>query len=511
MASSLTKGAAQQEKTSPVSGGKTFLGHPRGLAPLFMTEMWERFSYYGMRALLVVYLIAGGPDAKPDSQGGGLAMPEASSVAIYSVYVAMVYLLAMPGGWFGDRVWGPRKTVAIAAGVIMAGHLTLAVPGKPTFFAGLALVAIGSGLLKANISTMVGHLYDGPQDPRRDGGFTIFYIGVNTGAFAAPLVIGTVGQKVNWHLGFAIAAVGMGLGLLFFLWGTRHLSPQSSVVPKPLTAAERKSTLMKVALWLAVAVAFYGIVGGTGHFTQKWATIPLALVGLIVPITVLTRIKRDKDLTANEQTKVSGYIWFFVAAAVFWMIFDQAGSTMSTFAEKKTTDNVFGIGFPSTWFQSVNPLWVMAIAPIFASMWLMLARRDREPSTTVKFSMAMVIIGASFFVFAIPMAMASDGTKVTPAWLLMIYGIQTMGELCLSPVGLSLTTKMAPQKYASQMMGVWFLAVTAGDCTMSLLTEAGVDLNGSAVILGQAAAATLAGFAVWMSRKRIEGLMGDVR
>ncbi|MCA6093650.1 oligopeptide:H+ symporter [Streptomyces sp. SCA3-4] len=510
MASSLTKGTAEQEKTSPASG-KTFFGHPRGLAPLFMTEMWERFSYYGMRALLVVYLIAGGPDAKPDSQGGGLAMPEASSVAIYSVYVAMVYLLAMPGGWFGDRVWGPRKTVAIAACVIMAGHLALAIPGKPSFFAGLALVAAGSGLLKANISTMVGHLYDGPQDPRRDGGFTIFYIGVNVGAFAAPLVIGTVGQKVNWHLGFSIAALGMGLGLIFFLLGTRHLSPTSSVVPKPLTAEERKATLTKAALWLAVAVAFYGVVGGTGHFTQKWATIPLALLGVVIPITVLTRIKRDKELTASEQTKVSGYIWFFVAAAVFWMIFDQAGSTMSTFAEKKTADNVFGIDFPSTWFQSVNPLWVMAIAPVFASMWLWLARRDREPTTTVKFSMAMVGIGASFFVFAIPMAMATDGTKVTPAWLLMIYGIQTMGELCLSPVGLSLTTKMAPKKYASQMMGVWFLAVTAGDCTMTLLSESGADLNGIGVILGQAAAATLAGLAVWMYRKRIEALMGDVR
>ncbi|MEU5424440.1 oligopeptide:H+ symporter [Streptomyces olivoreticuli] len=510
MASSLTKGAAPQE-TTPAAGGKTFFGHPRGLAPLFLTEMWERFSYYGMRALLVVYLIAGGPDAKPDSQGGGLAMPEASSVAIYSAYVGMVYLLAMPGGWFGDRVWGPRKTVAIAAGVIMAGHLALAVPGKPTFFAGLALVAIGSGLLKANISTMVGHLYDGPQDPRRDGGFTIFYIGVNVGAFAAPLVIGTVGQKVNWHLGFSIAAVGMGLGLIIFLLGTRHLDPKSSVVPKPLSAEERKSVLLKALMWFAIAAAFYGVVAGTGHFTQSWATVPLALLGVAIPITVLTRIKRDKELSATEQTKVSGYIWFFVAAAVFWMIFDQAGSTMSTFAEKKTADNVFGIDFPSTWFQSVNPLWVMAIAPIFASMWLWLSRRNSEPSTTVKFSMAMVIIGASFFVFAIPMGMASDGTKVSPAWLLMIYMIQTMGELCLSPVGLSLTTKMAPQKYASQMMGVWFLAVTAGDCTMTLLTEGGVDLNGNGVILGQAAAATLAGLAVWMYRKKIEGLMGDVR
>ncbi|MCC3774506.1 peptide MFS transporter [Streptomyces sp. UNOB3_S3] len=510
MASSLTKDAAEQEKTSPASGGMTFFGHPFGLAPLFLTEMWERFSYYGMRALLVVYLIAGGPDAKPGSQGGGLAMPEASSVAIYSIYVAMVYLLAMPGGWFGDRVWGPRKTVTIAASTIMAGHLLLAVPGKPTFFAGLALVAIGSGLLKSNISTMVGHLYDGPTDPRRDGGFTLFYIGINLGAFFAPLVIGTIGQEVNWHLGFGIAAAGMALGLMIFLWGTRHLDPKSSVVPTPLSAEERKATLTKALVWLGVAAVFYGIVGGTGHFTLNWALVPITLLGLIIPILVLFRIKRDKDLTETEQTKVSGYIWFFVAAAAFWMIFDQAGSTMSTFAEKKTADNVFGVGFPSTWFQSVNPLWVMALAPVFAWLWVFLAKRDREPSTTVKFSMAMVLIGASFFVFAVPMGMASDGTKVSPAWLLMIYMIQTMGELCLSPVGLSLTTKMAPKKYASQMLGVWFLAVTAGDCTTGLLSIAGVDMNGIGTIVFQAALCTLAGVAVWMYRKRIIALMGDV-
>ncbi|MFI9050063.1 peptide MFS transporter [Streptomyces sp. NPDC053427] len=509
MASSLTKDAARQG--NPADGGKTFFGHPRGLAPLFMTEMWERFSYYGMRALLVVYLISGGPDAEKGAQGGGLAMNAATASAIYSVYVAMVYLLAMPGGWIGDRIWGPRKTVAIAAGVIMTGHLALAIPGQAGFFAGLALVAVGSGLLKANISTMVGHLYDGPQDPRRDGGFTIFYMGINIGAFAAPLVIGTVGQSVNWHLGFALAAVGMGLGLVTFLIGTRHLDPKSSVVPTPLQAQERAMWLRKGLIWVAVAAVFYAVVGFTGHFTMNWALVPLALLGLIIPITVLARIKRDKELTHTEQTKVSGYIWFFVAAAVFWMIFDQAGSTMSVFAEKKTNGEVFGLSFPSSWFQSVNPLWVMALAPVFAWLWLWLARRDREPSTTVKFSMAMFFIGASFFVFIVPMMMASDGTKVSPMWLLSIYMIQTIGELCLSPVGLSVTTKMAPQKYASQMLGVWFLAVTAGDCITSLLSTGGADLSGIPVLAVEAGMAVLAGFAVWMSRKKIVALMGDVR
>ncbi|MEU5614133.1 peptide MFS transporter [Streptomyces sparsogenes] len=507
MASSLTKDAAGRETPA---GGKTFFGHPRGLATLFMTEMWERFSFYGMRALLVLYLIAGGPDAKPGSQGGGLAMSQGNAVAIYSVYLAMVYLLAMPGGWFGDRVWGPRKTVAVAAGVIMAGHLALAVPGQATFFAGLALVALGSGLLKANISTMVGHLYDGPTDPRRDGGFTIFYMGINLGAFAAPLVIGTIGQSYSWHLGFALAALGMALGLAQFLIGTRHLSPRSSVVPTPLAAAERAAWLRKGLIWLVVAAVFYSVVVVSGSWTLNWALVPITILGLLIPTGVLVRIKRDKELTPVEQTKVSGYIWFFVAAAVFWMIYDQGGSTMSAFGETKTADTVFGLHFPSSWFQSVNPLWVMALAPVFAWAWLALARRLREPGTVVKFALALVLIGASFFVFVVPMGMASDGTKVSPMWLVSIYLIQTMGELCLSPVGLSVTTKMAPAKYASQMMGVWFLAVTAGDCVTGLLSIAGVDLSGVGMIALEAAVAVGAGVAVYASRRKVTRLMADV-
>ncbi|MER6052245.1 oligopeptide:H+ symporter [Streptomyces sp. NPDC001793] len=507
MASSLTKDAAQQG--TPANGGKTFLGHPRGLAILFLTEMWERFSFYGMRALLVLYLISGGADAKVGSQGGGLAMTAVSASAIYAVYMALVYLLAMPGGWFGDRVWGPRKTVIVGSCVVIAGHIVLAVPG-PTFFAGLAMVACGSGLLKSNISTMVGHLYDGPQDPRRDGGFTVFYMSINIGSMLAPLVIGGIGQAINWHLGFAIAAVGMALGLLVFLLGTRILDPKSSQVPSPLTAQERNGWLRKGLIWAAAAAVFYGIVAGSGHFTLNWALIPLAVIGICVPCFVLLRIKRDKELTSSEQAKVSSYVWFFVAAAVFWMIFDQAGSTLNVFAEKNTADSVFGWAYPSSFLQSVNPMWVLVLAPVFASAWLALARRNREPSTPVKFAMAMVLIGASYVFFLVPIAMSSDGTKVSPMWLITVYGLQTMGELCLSPVGLSVTTKLAPQKYASQMMGVWFLAVTAGDSVISLVSIGGADLSGVGVLVTEAALAVLAGFAVFMYRKKITPLMGDV-
>ncbi|MFD7133673.1 oligopeptide:H+ symporter [Streptomyces sp. NPDC059894] len=498
MASSLTKDSV---RPGTPGSGKTFFGHPRGLATLFMTEMWERFSYYGMRALLPLYLVA----------PGGLHLNAASATAIYSVYVSLVYLLAMPGGWFGDRVWGPRKTVAVAGAVIMLGHLTLALPSSGTFYAGLGLVAIGSGLLKANISTMVGHLYDGPDDPRRDGGFTVFYMGINLGAFAAPLIIGTIGENVNWHLGFALAALGMALGLVQFLIGSRHLDARSSVVPKPLSADEKASTLRKSAIWAAIAVVFYAIVGFSGHYTLNWVLVPLTLLGVIIPVMVLVNIKRDKDLDRSEQSKMSAYIWFFVAAAVFWMIYDQGGSTLSIFADSSAENSVLGWDFPVSWYQSVNPVLIMALAPVFAWIWLALNRRGKEPSTIVKFASGLVLIGASFFLFMAPLSIAEGGHKAAALWLVAIYFVQTVGELTLSPVGLSVTTKMAPAKYASQMMGVWFLAVTAGDATTGLLSIAGVDLNKTGIVALEATLAVIAGVAVWMYRNKVKELMGDVR
>ncbi|MGW3203114.1 peptide MFS transporter [Streptomyces sp. NPDC001135] len=500
MASSLTK-----DSVRPGTPGseKTFFGHPRGLATLFMTEMWERFSYYGMRALLPLYLVA----------PGGLHLNAGTATAIYSVYVSLVYLLALPGGWFADRVLGPRKTVAVAGLIIMLGHLCLALPVAASFFVGLGLVAIGSGLLKANISTMVGHLYKGPEDPRRDGGFTLFYIGINAGAFVAPLVIGTVGENVNWHLGFALAALGMALGLAQYLLGGRHLSAKSSEVPTPLTADEKSVTLRKGLIWLAVAAVFYGVVGGTGHFTLNWALIPLTIVGLIVPILVIARMLRDKDLNSAEKSKVRAYIWFFVAAAVFWMIYDQGGSTLSLFAEKSAKNSIFGWEFPVSWYQSVNPVMIMALAPVFAWLWLWLNRRGQEPSTIVKFASGLVLIGVSFFVFLAPLSIAEGGHKAAAMWLVAIYFVQTIGELTLSPVGLSVTTKMAPAKYASQMMGVWFLAVTAGDSLTALMSNpavGGVNLDKMGYVGLEAVLAVIAGLAVWMYRKKVNKLMGDV-
>ncbi|MEV7778040.1 oligopeptide:H+ symporter [Kitasatospora sp. NPDC088351] len=501
MASS-TLEAGVQRPSSP--GGKTFLGHPRGLATLFMTEMWERFSFYGMRALLVLYLVAEHGD-------GGLGYEAAVGAAIYSVYNAMVYLLALPGGWIADRFWGARKTVAVGGSIIMVGHFLLAVPATASFFAGLGLIAVGSGLLKANISTMVGHLYDGPTDPRRDGGFTIFYMGINAGAFFAPLVIGTVGQKVDWHLGFALAGAGMALGLIQYLLGSRHLSPRSSTVASPISAAEKSSVLRKGMFWLALTGVFFGVVALTGNFSVGWVIWPLSVAGIGIPAFYFARIKRDKDLTPDEQSKMSGYIWFFVAAAVFWMIYDQSGSTLNIFARESTSSTLFGTGFPSSWFQSFNPLYIMALAPVFAWLWVWLARRGKNPSTTMKFAIGLLLIGTSFLVMMLAMAAASGGAKVTPLWLASVYLIQTVGELTLSPVGLSVTTKLAPPKYGSQMMGIWFLGVTAGDCVAAIMQlMVGKGTGSTWYFASQGLLAVLAGVALAMYRKKVVRLMGDI-
>jgi POT family proton-dependent oligopeptide transporter len=500
MASSLTKDSAPQD--TPATDGKTFFGHPRGLATLFMTETWERFSYYGMRALLVLYLTASVSD-------GGLGIEAATAGAIYSVYTATVYLLAMPGGWVADRLFGPRRTVAIGGAIIMIGHFLLAVPVKASFFVGLVFIAVGSGLLKSSISTMVGHLYPDRNDPRRDAGFTVFYIGINLGAFLAPLAIGTVGQQVNWHLGFALAGVGMALGLGQFMIGTRHLSARSSVVPTPLPAAERVVLVRKALLWLALAVAFYGVVTFTGSFTINWVLWPLSLVGLALPTYYFARIRGDKELTADEKSKMSGYIWFFVAAAIFWLIYDQSGSTLTVFASDHTSSKLFGFNFPESWFQSLNPLFIMALAPVFAFLWVKLGRRN--PSTAAKFSYGLIAIGLSFGVMMLAQAAAGGDTRVSPLWLTTVYLIQTVGELCVSPVGLSVSTKLAPAKYSGQVMGLWFLAVTAGDCLAAIIQLViGDAFLSETSFAAQGALAALAGIAFMAYRRKVVALMGDV-
>ena len=479
---------------------RRFLGHPRGLATLFMTEMWERFSFYGMRSILVLFLAASAAE-------GGLGLKEGTAKALVGVYSAMVYLVTLPGGWVSDRVLGPRRAVLYGGLVIMVGHAALAVPGGAGFvYLGLTLIIAGTGLLKPNIATLVGHLYGPDEDARRDAGFSIFYMGINLGAFLAPLVVGTLGQKVSWHLGFGTAAVGMALGLAQYALGRRHLVDGRP--PRTLTDQERRH-LRGAVVAGGAAVAGLALLGmATGTLTLDNVTWALAVIPLAVAVAYFAfMFFGSREITPGERARLRAYVWLFVAASVFWMVYDQAATELSTFARHRTDLSVGGWEMPSSWLQAINPIMVIVLAPMFAALWV---RAGTRLSTPLKFSVAMMLCGLSFVIMALAAAEAAHGVKVSVLWLVITYLVQTAGELCLSPVGLSVTTKLAPKAFASQMIGVWYLAVAVGDAVGGQLTRlAGTVLPESAyfLMLGIVALATGAALAAGVGPLRT--MMGE--
>ncbi|MFF7164429.1 peptide MFS transporter [Streptomyces sp. NPDC008086] len=503
MASSLTKDSA-----SPGTPGteKTFFGHPRGMATLFMTEMWERFSWYGMRGILVLYLIAGVLD-------GPLAGREALAASIYGVYNAVVYMAAMPGGWVADRLWGARKAVLVGGIVIAAGHFTLAIPADIAFFCGLGLIAIGTGLLKPNISAMVGGLYEGQPSARRDAGFTLFYMAINIGGMAAPLVVGYLGENVNWHLGFGVAGVGMTLAVIQYVLGGRHLGDIGKEPGTPASPEEKRAALRKVVLWGGIALGALVIDIALGTYDIEHVVNVLAVLGIVVPIVYFVTMYRNPALAKSDKPKIQAFAWFFATAVLFWMIYDQSGSLLTIFADTKTDRMIGGWEFPASWYQSVNPAMVIVLAPIFAALWVKLARRDREPSTPMKFALAMLLIGGSFGIMGLAGAAAanSDTGKVTVFWLLSVYLVQTLGEMCLSPVGLSLSTKLAPKQFVGQIMGLWFLATATGNALNGWTTKLNAPLGDAVYYTMWAVIAVAAGLVFMMAGRKIRALMGDVR
>lgn len=503
MASSLTKDSA-----SPGTPGseKTFFGHPRGMATLFMTEMWERFSWYGMRAILTLYLIAAVLD-------GPLEDRKALAAAIYGVYNAVVYMAAMPGGWVADRLWGARKAVLVGGIVIAAGHFTLAIPSDIAFFCGLGLIAIGTGLLKPNISAMVGGLYEGQSSARRDAGFTLFYMAINIGGMVAPLLVGYLGENVNWHLGFGVAGVGMTLAVIQYVLGGRHLGDIGKEPGTPASPEEKRTALRKVALWGGIAVAALVADIALGTYDIEHVVNVLAVLGIVVPIVYFVTMYRSPALTTEDKPKIKAFAWFFATAVLFWMIYDQSGSLLTIFADTKTDRMIGGWEFPASWYQSVNPAMVIVLAPIFAALWVKLAKRNREPSTPMKFALAMLLIGGSFGIMGLAGAAAanSDTGKVTVFWLLSVYLAQTLGEMCLSPVGLSLSTKLAPKQFVGQIMGLWFLAVATGNALNGWTTQLNGPLGDALYYSLWAVIAVAAGLAFMIAGRKIRALMGNVR
>ena len=433
-----------------------WFGHPRGLSTLFFTEMWERFSYYGMRAILVLFMTNA-------VATGGMGLDDVTATAIYGLYTAAVYVVALPGGWIADHLLGLRRAVFWGGTIIALGHFTLAIPHVLTFYTGLTLIVIGTGLLKPNISAIVGDLY--PEGgARRDAGFSIYYMGINVGGFLGPLVCGYLGEVIDWHMGFGAAGVGMVLGLIQYSYGGRHLGNAGELRPemKGTRTASSRALLRAVE-----AIAGLLLIVGT---LQAMGVIHLSLVGFVdwtglfivsLAACYLLYVVFFGGLTIVEKKRVGVIAVCFLAAACFWSGFEQAGSSMNLFADRLTDRIIAGWEMPASWLQSVNGVFIILLAPLFSALWIWLG--SRNPSIPAKMAYGLMFLGVGFAVLAWGSVNATLENPVSPVWLVVTYFFHTVGELCLSPIGLSSITRLSPARYVGQMMGIWFMGAALGN------------------------------------------------
>jgi proton-dependent oligopeptide transporter, POT family len=448
-----------------------FFGHPRGLSTLFFTEMWERFSYYGLRPLLVLFMAA-------TLAEGGYGFDRSTASSIVGIYAAFVYLMSLPGGWVADRLLGLRRAVFIGACLISAGHISIGLSGlagpgngKLPFFFGLVLIVCGTGLLKPNISAMVGDLY--PEGgARRDAGFSIFYMGINLGSFIGQLITGYLGETVNWHVGMGAAGVAMLIGLTVF--GLRAKSTLGDLGTEPTRLADpaaqaRQERTVKLAIGAFVTVVLLlfalGASGAMRFNPVKIAEyMTYAMVGMAV--VFFTVVYTTGGLSSDEKKRVGVIMVLFAFAAIFWSAFEQAPTALNLFARDFTNRTIGSFEVPATWFQSINSAFIILLAPVFAALWVGLSRRRGDLSAPGKFALGLFFAGLGFLLMIPAANLVVHGgaaTKVSALWLVGSYFLQTVGELCLSPVGLSSMTKLSPRKYVGQMMGIWFLASALGN------------------------------------------------
>ena len=436
----------------------SFFGHPRGLATLFFTEMWERFSYYGMRAILIYYLTA--TIAK-----GGLGFTDSKAGAVYGLYTGMVYLMCLGGGWIADRITGQRRAVLIGGIFIACGEFCLVAPSEAAFYLGLILLVTGTGLLKGNVSTIVGQLYT-QGDPRRDSGFSLFYMGINLGALISPVICGYVGERISWRLGFGVAGLGMLAGVIQYLVTSRHLGsaglhPASTGDPEK-DLREKKTAMRAIGIGLAV-VAVLAALGMSGivELNANLISDGFGWCLLAISVVIFSYLIFFGNWSPVERKRCAAILVLFVSSSLFWAAYEQAGSSLSFFAERGTDCTVLGYAFPPSWYQSVQPVFVVLLAPVFAWIWLKMGRR--EPSSPAKFSLGLLFGGLAFAILVPAAYTVVGGSKVGPYWLTGTYLLQTLGELCLSPVGLSAMTKLAPARAAGFIMGIWFLTNSIGN------------------------------------------------
>ena len=430
------------------------LAQPAGLRVIFFTEMWERFSYYGMRALLVLYLV------------NGLHIPRAEALSLYGIYTGLVYLTPILGGALSDRFLGKRRSILIGGCLMMLGHFAMAF--EPLLYMALGLLIMGNGFFKPNTTALVGDLYASADDPRRAGGYSIFYMGINLGAFLAPLVAGSLGENLGWHYGFAAAGVGMALGLMQFLWSQSSLG---SAGLRPHQTQLDKGDYTVVLLWVMGCAALLAVALGAwplwGEWVQSLTPSTTGLMGLLFFILARYAFKRSTKafsdpsfppLTPREWSRVLAIIIVMCFVIIFWTGFEQAGGTMTLFADENTHRDVFGFLIPASLFQAINPALIVLLAPLFSVLWTRLDQSRYAISDVVKQSLGMMVLGLGFVVMSQAQALADTGIKVGAQWLMVVYAIHTLGELMLSPVGLSMVSRIAPVPLASLMMGVWLLS-----------------------------------------------------
>jgi POT family proton-dependent oligopeptide transporter len=462
----------------------TFFGHPRGLATLFFTEMWERFTYYGMRAVLVLFLVSA-------VSAGGFGIDDKTAAAIYGMYTAGTYLVALPGGWIADRLIGGRRAVLIGGLLITLGNTLLAASSSPRgFYLGLVVIVLGVGLLKPNASAMVADLY--PEGGARlDAGFTVFYMGINLGATLGPFITGEAIVLFGPRAGFAAAAVFMALGVVQYHFTQGHLGNAGKFVTQATSPDGQRTDRAPPwrQLWIGVGLlAAFLAACSFGWIALDAVTLAQTTTALIVAMAVLYfgYLFSFAGLSAEERRRAVVILVLFLGSALFWSGYEQAGSSLNLFADRYTDRSIGWLHFvvPTGWFQSLNPAYIIIFAPAFAWAWVALAKRNLNPSAPAKFAIGVILMGSGFLIMAAAAVIVAGGSKVLPTWLILTYLLHTFGELCLSPVGLSFVTKLAPKRFVGQLMGMWFLSLSLGNLIAGLIAGE-FDANNVAAMPGQ--------------------------
>ncbi|PTI74945.1 peptide MFS transporter [Staphylococcus succinus] len=434
---------------------KGFFGHPKGLSTLFLTEFWERFSYYGMKAILIFYLYYSVAE-------GGFGLSQAVAMQIVAIYGTLIYMSGLIGGWIADRITGTQDAVFYGGFLIMFGHILLSIPGNLTAaMIALLLIIAGTGLLKPNISTTVGELYE-RNDPRRDAAFTLFYMGINLGALLSPLITGQLQTRIGFHAGFLAAAIGMFFGLIVFaLKRKKNLGLAGRNVPIPLTRPEIKKFVLITVGVIVLFLIYLWILHLNNALTLANFSFLITLLGIVLPVYIFLNMILSKNITKDERSRVYSYVPLYITSVAFWMIQEQGSTILATFADKKTqlemselTNGLIDFSIPAAWAQSLNPIFIVLLAPIFATLWMKLGKYN--PPTVHKFAIGTIIAGLSYLIMIIPLA--TGNALINPLWLVLSFLLITIGELCISPVGLSTTTKLAPITFTARMMSLWMLS-----------------------------------------------------